>query len=970
MPDLPTGTVTFLFTDIEGSTTRWEHNPEAMREAIARHDALLRSVITVHGGFVFKMMGDAVYAVFAVATDALAAAVAAQQAVNAEQWGEVGSLRVRMALHTGAAQSRDQDYFGPTLNRVARVLSTGYGGQVLLTTVTQELTRDSLPAGVTVKDLGEHALKDLLRPEHVYQLVIPDLSDEFPALKSLERHPHNLPMQPTPFIGREREVASVCALLSQPDIRLVTLTGPAGVGKTRLALQVAAELSDQFADGLFLVALAPLSDPEQVIPAIIQTLGISDLSSQVPLTLLKTSLKDKQMLLLLDNFEQVIDAAVVVAQLLAACPRLRIIVTSQVVLRVQAEREFAVPPLSLPNPKRLPDVMTLSQYEAVTLFISRAQAVKPDFVVTNANAPAVAGICARLDGLPLAIELAAARVKYFLPQALLARLEQGLAVLAGGARDLPARQQTLRGAIAWSYHLLATEEQQLFRRLAVFVDGCSWEAAETVCRAPGELEGDILNGLLSLVDKSLLRQQASVDGEPRFWMLQTLREFGLEVLASAGEMKVTREAHAEYYLGLAEEAEPHLQGAEQARWYAQLQQEHENLRTGLTFLLEQARVQAGTPEGQLQVEWALRLCVALNWFWMSRGFAREGLAFLEQALAHRSGVAAPLRAKALSVAGELAWSVEEDMKRAEMLCGESLTLYRELDDTEGIATCLNMLGSVARVRSQYALARSRLEEAAKLFNEIGDRWKQGQCHTELARVATEQGQYKQARELLEESLKLYQALGDQERVSWIHYLLARLLFISQQDFSRAQTLAERSLAPFEMIISPYRGYPLGVLGELCMVRGDLVTARTMLESSIAAHQETGSEGGDDIEPHIGLARLLTSQGDAMAARSLYQQCLLLLSESDNYTEFMAASLEGLAALDAVQGEPGQAARLWGAAEALREAIGAPIHPVYHAEYEQAVNAARTELGEAFAEAWAEGRATPLQVIDEVLKTAG
>ncbi|HLX57582.1 MAG TPA: tetratricopeptide repeat protein [Ktedonobacteraceae bacterium] len=968
MPDFPTGTVTFLFTDIEGSTTRWEHHPESMRAALARHDTLLRSVITAHGGFVFKMMGDAVYAVFAVASDAVAAAVAAQQAVNTEEWGEVGSLRVRMALHTGAAQSRDQDYFGPTLNRVARVLSTGYGGQVLLSVATVELVRDALPMGVTVKDLGEHPLKDLLRPEHVYQLVIPDLPDEFPALKSLERHPHNLPTQPTPFVGREQEMTNLYDLLRRPDVRLVTLTGPAGVGKTRLALQVAAELSDLFADGLFLVPLAPVNDPEQTVPAITQTLGISDLSGQTPLTQLKGVLKDKQMLLVLDNFEQVIPAAVQMAELLAACPQLKIIVTSQVVLRLQAEREFSVSPLSLPNPKRLPDIIALSQYEAVALFIQRSQMVKPDFVVTNANAPAVAAICVRLDGLPLAIELAAARSKFFAPQALLTRLEQGLAMLTGGARDLPARQQTLRGAIAWSYNLLTSEQQILFRRLAVFVDGCMWEAAEIVCRAAGDLVGDVLDGLLSLVDKSLLRQQESTEGEPRFWMLQTLREFGLEVLASAGEMKVTREAHAEYYLALAEEAESHLRGAGQARWFAQLQQEHENLRTGLTFLLEQARVQTETQEGRQHTEQALRLCVALHEFWDSRGYMREGLNFLKRSLVGRSVVAPALGAKALYVASDLAWSID-DAERAEALCGESLSLYRELGDTAGIASCLLLLGTVARTKGQYATARARLEEAA-LFQEIGDRWRKGRGYTELARIATEQGQYERAHALLEESLELYQALGDQQRIGWVRYLLARLLFVSQQDPARAQRLAEQSLALLRELGDSFIGFPLGLLGQMLLVQGEHVRAHSLLEESVALFQEVG-DLGDTPEPLISLARVAMGQGNVALALQRYQECLAMLREL-SYQEGILACLEGLGAVIAVQGEPAKAARLWGTVEVQRETMDAPMHPVYRAEYEQAVDAARTELGEeAFAAAWAEGRATPLeQVIDEVLKSAG
>ncbi len=976
MPDLPTGTVTFLFTDIEGSTTRWEHHPEAMRTALARHDALLRQVIGAHSGFVFKMVGDAVYAAFAIAADAVSAAIAAQRAVAAEPWGEVGPLRVRMALHTGAAQSRDDDYFGPTLNRVARVLSTGYGGQVLLSAATQELARDALPAGASVKDLGEHALKDLLRPEHIFQLTGPDLPGEFPALKSLARHPHNLPMQPTPFIGREQEVRTVCELLRRPEVQLLTLTGPGGMGKTRLGLQVAAELADQFADGVFLVPLASVTDPEQVVSAIIQTLGISDQSSHSPLTLLKAALKDKQRLLLIDNFEQVITAAVLVAELLAACPNLKIIVTSRVVLHVQAEREFDVPPLSLPNLKRLPDLVALSQYDAVALFIQRAQAVKADFVVTNANAPAVAGICARLDGLPLAIELAAASAKFFAPQALLARLEQGLAVLTGGARDLPARQQTLRGAIAWSYDLLAPEEQQLFRRLAVFVDGCMWEAAEVVYRVAGELSGDVLDGLLSLVDKSLLRQEESAQGEPRFGMLQVLREFGLERLAASGEMEIVRGAHADYYLRLAEEAFPELTGPQQTRWFERLEWEHENLRMALSWLLERAHMEVQTKEGREQSERALRLCVALFWFWHTRGYFREGWTFLERALAMREGVDASLRARVLYNAGFLFWEMD-DMERAEALTGESLTLYRELGDTAGVAGSLCLLGSVARLRSQYATARSQFEEAGALFQQVGDTWGRGRCLTELARTATAQGEYERACTLLEESLGLYRALGDKQRIGLVLYLLARVLFVSQSDLARASALAEQSLAlQREVGAKFFIGPPLRLLGEICLVQGKQTRARELAEESVAIFKEEGT--GWNIAGLIGLARIVALQGDHAAARDLYQECLALLHKIGN-KEAIATCLEGLGAVVAAQGAEGAplagarwAARLWGAAETLRQHIGAPMPPVYRTDYEQAVVAARTALGEeAFATAWNEGRTMPLeQVITAALQRGG
>jgi len=963
MPDLPTGTVTFLFTDIEGSTTRWEHHPEAMRTALARHDALLRQVIGAHGGFVFKMVGDAVYAAFAIAADAVSAAIAAQRAVSAEQWG---SLRVRMALHTGAVA---------TTTSAQR--STGYGGQILLSAVTFELVRDALPVGVNAQDLGEHALKDLLRPEHVFQLTLPDLPSEFPALKSLSHRPHNLPVQPTPFLGRELEMATVCRLLRRPEVRLVNLTGPGGIGKTRLGLQVAAELSDLFTDGIFYVALVPVTDPEQVIPAIAQTLSIGEASDQPLLGLLKTALKDKQLLLLLDNFEQVAAAALQVAELLAACPNLKIIVTSRVVLHVQAEREFDVPPLSLPNLKRLPDLVALSQYEAVALFIQRAQAVKADFVVTNANAPAVAGICARLDGLPLAIELAAASAKFFAPQALLARLEQGLAVLTGGARDLPARQQTLRGAIAWSYDLLAPEEQQLFRRLAVFVDGCMWEAAEVVYRVAGELSGDVLDGLLSLVDKSLLRQEESAQGEPRFGMLQVLREFGLERLAASGEMEATRQAHALYYLALAEEAQPYLRRAEQGRWLARLEQEHENLRAALSWLLERAHMEVQTKEGREQSERALRLCVALFSFWYNRGYLREGWTFLERALAVREGVDASLRARVLYNAGFLLWEMD-DMERAEALTGESLTLYRELGDTAGVARSLCLLGAVARQRSQYAAARVLDEEAGALFQLVGDTWGRGRCLTDLARMATMQGEYDRARALLEESLGLYRALGDKQRIGWVLYLLAHVLFVSQSDLARASALAEQSLAlQREVGAKFFIGPPLSLLGAICLVQGKQTRARELAEESVAILREGGS-GWDTAVALIGLARVVACQGDHAAARVLYQESLALLNKVGG-KESIATCLEGLGAVVAAQGAEGAplagarwAARLWGAAETLRQHSGAPMPPVYRTDYEQAVVAARTALGEeAFATAWNEGRTMPLeQVITAALQRGG
>src|SRR5947209_1219239 len=712
MPDLPTGTVTLLFTDIEGSTRLLRQLGEHYSDVLADCRLLLRQIFVQYNGHEVDTQGDAFFVAFARATDAVAAAAAIQRVLAEHAWPEGISVQVRIGLHTGEPKLTADGYIGMDVHHAARIMSAGDAEPILLSPTTRQLVEQHLPAGTYLLDLGEHRLKDLQRPSHLFQLCSEGLSVDFPPLKTLDTRPNNLPIQPTPFIGREREVAAVTRLLRQPDVRLVTLSGPGGVGKTRLALHVAAELCDDFIDGVFLVALAPVAAAEQVVPAIAQTLGISE-SSDLPLfSLLEAALKGKQLLLLLDNFEQVVEAAVMLADLLAACPRLKIAVTSRMGLHVRAEHEFVVPPLSVPTLKHLPDVRTLSHYEAVALFIERAQTTKPDFSVTNANAPAVAAICAHLDGLPLAIELAAARVKHFSPQTLLARLEQGLSVLSGGARDLPARQQTLRGAIAWSYDLLSPEEQQLFRHLAVFVDGWSLEAAEAICQARGGLAEDMLEGMASLVDKSLLRQEEQAEGETRFWMLQTLREFGLEQLARSGELEATRQAHAEYYLWLAEEAQPSLRATEQGRWMARLEQEHENLRAALFWLLAQARI--GSDRSKQQAEQPLRFCNALSWFWSTRGYIREGQAVLEQALPLRRSVSVPVQAKTFYTAAELAFLLD-DLERTERLGSESLHLFRELGDKAGMAGALFLLGSSAWARGEYTPARRQLEEAAPLY---------------------------------------------------------------------------------------------------------------------------------------------------------------------------------------------------------------------------------------------------------------
>jgi class 3 adenylate cyclase len=412
----PTGTLTFLFTDIEGSTRMWERSPKAMQVALARHDELLRRAVEERGGYVFKTVGDAFCCAFTTAPDALEAALDAQRLLFEERWAESDPLRVRMALHMGAAEERNGDYFGPPVNRVARLLSAAHGGQVLLSLATQELVRDQLPKGTSLRDLGEHRLKDLFRPERVFQLLAPELPSEFPPLRTLDAYRNNLPLQPTPLVGREKEVAEVCERLSHPEVRLLTLTGAGGTGKTRLGLQAAAELTQEFDDGVFFVSLAAIRDLELVVGAVAGTLGVKEAGGQPLLESLEDYLREKHILLVVDNFEHLLEAAPMVTELLSAAPNLKVMATSRIPLRLYGEHEYSVPPLALPDPERSPSVESLTHYEAVRLFMERAQAAKADFSMTNESTPAVVEICYRLDGLPLAIELAAARINVLSPR--------------------------------------------------------------------------------------------------------------------------------------------------------------------------------------------------------------------------------------------------------------------------------------------------------------------------------------------------------------------------------------------------------------------------------------------------------------------------------------------------------------------------------------------------------------------------
>ncbi len=789
MNNPPTGTVTFLFTDIEGSTKKWEQYPDAMGAAVTRHDVLLREAIEVQGGYVFKTVGDAFCAAFGNPQAALAAALSAQRTFLAQDWSEVDSIRARMAMHTGIAEERDGDYFGQPLNRVARLLSAGHGGQTLLSLACQELLRDALPPGIELRDMGEHRLKDLFRPERIFQVLARDLPTDFSPLTTLDNRPNNLPRQTTPLIGREKEVAEVCNILCRPGVALLTLTGPGGTGKTRLGLQAAADMVDDFPDGSWFVELAPLTDASLVVSTIAQELGVKEAGGQPLLDTLKGYLRDKELLLLLDNFEQVAQAAPSINQLLVACPHLKVLTTSRSALNLRGEHEYAVLPLELPDPKRLPSLERLSQYESVRLFIERAQAVKSDFVITNEDAPAIAEICVRLDGLPLAIELAAARIKLLPPQAMLARLQARLKLLTGGARDLPARQQTLRGAIEWSYELLDEGEKQLFRRMAVFQGGRTFEAVEAVCNANGDLQADVLEGVGSLLGKSLLQQRKGTDEEPRFWMLETIHEFAREAMAESGEADVLHHEHAAYFLRFTEEAELQLTGGRQAEAFNRLEEEHDNLRAALEWSLGEKG----------SVETALRMCWSLWRFWVRRGHYAEGRRWTQRALASGPNAPALMRARvhyavglinlyqgdtatavihdkealalfsevgdkrgmswALNDMGNLAY-MEGDLQKAITLFEESLVLKRELGDQRDIAIGIGNLGEMARFSGDYERASSLFEESLTVQRQLKDKYGMAITITNIGYIASSQGDHDKALVHLQESLAICWELGD------------------------------------------------------------------------------------------------------------------------------------------------------------------------------------------------------------------
>ena len=842
--------MTFFFSDIEGSTRlEIELGTERYLEVRQLQRRLLREAFTAHGGIEQGTEGDSFFVIFPDPRSAVSAAITAQRSLGAVQWPSRDPVRIRMGLHHGLAmRSDDGTYGGIDINRAARIAAAGHGEQILVSDTLRSALgprpgQAEEPRGADRRaapiaggelltgdefgllDLGRHRLKDIPEPEWLFQVTAGGLRADFPPLRTIDNRPNNLPAQVTRFIGRRRESAEVRGLLR--TARLVTLTGPGGTGKTRLAQEVGTEALADFADGVFWVALGAIAGAEFVAPAVAAALGIADDGTRPLADVLADVVQEREQLLVLDNFEHVVAAASLVTVLLERAPRLRILVTSRAALRVRGEHEYLVPPLEVPDPSRALPPEAILANEAVALFVDRATAVRPDFDPTPAMLSSIVAICARLDGLPLAIELAAARVRLFAPAALLARLEDALGLLSGGGRDVPERQQTLRGAIAWSYDLLEPPERLLFARLAVFAGGCGFDAAAAVCDAEGELGARLLDALESLVEKSLVRQ-ADLDGEPRFRMLQVIREFGLERLAAGPDARAVRDRHLAYFADLARQAEPFLTTTDSVPWLDRLEVEQDNIRAALRW----AR------EGD-QAEMGLAAAGRLWRFWHQRGHLGEGRGMLVDLLscpaASQRTVA---RAIALNGAGGIAyWQNDFATARAEY--EEARDIFHEHGDAGGEADVLYSLGYLELIDGRHAAGLEAFDRARSTFSALGDRQGVGRVLQGILLTEMVQRDVEAVRRTTAEALPLLRELGERFGVASVLSVHGRAELIADEVDAADELLRESLRLFFEAGDDVDTSMVLEDLGAVAFKRGDVERAVRLAAASAALRERMG-----------------------------------------------------------------------------------------------------------------------------------
>lgn len=954
MAHMPSGIVTFLFTDIEGSTRLWEHEPDLMWAAVTRHNELLDEVIEGHRGVHFKTIGDAFQAAFASPVDALRAVVDAQRRFDVETWEGIGPLRVRMALHCGPAHPVDGDYLAPCLNRLSRMMSTGYGGQVLISDLIRRRVASSLPDGVSLRDLGSHRLRDLLEPERITQVVIDGLPDAFPPLKSLELHPTNLPIQPNPLVGREREIEEIMGMFRRDSIRLVTLTGIGGTGKTRLALQVGAEMLDEFQDGVYFIDLATVPDPANVVPAIAMDLGIPETTGSSLRDTLFAHLGDKSLLLMLDNFEHVLEAGSDVTGILERCPNVRILITSRAALRLRAEYARAIPPLEVPDPRDLPSLADLAEIDAVFLFVQRAMVADPGFELTEANAADVATICARLDGIPLAIELAAARIRAIPPGSLLERLDRRLEILTDGAQDLPERQRTLRATIEWSFDLLTPDAQTLFRLLAVFAGGFSLEAVGAMQEALGGPELDPLDGVTTLVDRSLVRRVDTPEGEPRYTMLETLREFGTGLLERDGGVDDVRDAHAGWCLALAETADGQLTGPEQSTWLERLELEHDNLRAALAWT-----------EGRHDRN--VRLATALVRFWLIHGHLTEGRHWVDAAITSFGGTPSDaVQIAAMTGSGHLAFA-QGAFGAARERYARSLEAARSLHQERYEATLLNALGNVELAAGNLDEAKSLYSQSVHLSESLGDLHQRANALGNLGAVAHFQGETEEALSRYHECLRLWHELGNVQGTLIMLQNLLNLLAPFPEHADRARVYGEECFRLSRQLGDRQsEALTLSGLAIVSHVAGDYGTARSLHQQSLDLYTALNdADGIGRATTNLGLVAL--DEGDFARASDLLLTSLRIKIENGD-PDGIAIDLEGLAGVTANQDKPEVAARILGAAERLRDEAHVTIPAEMVQRQERIVADLKKTLGERYKAGIALGHEMSIdELIEEVTR---